>query len=196
MYGTFDAGTTIVHREILDGAVWLSYPMTVVSDGPVLAAYLARGTPLTFGTGDFRWGPHPWTAMEPYWLSDGVLQLQRPGDGYAVWMRREGGEFSGWYVNFQEPMRRTADGFDTLDQELDLWIPGDGKPYSWKDVEEFEERERSGGFLPGEAAGVRRAAGQVEELIARGACWWEEWRHWSAPQDWDRDLPAGTPVSS
>jgi hypothetical protein len=129
----FSANEVIVRREILDGGEWLVYPVRVVEDTvDLLAVYLAQGTPLTFGDGEFRWGPHPWTAFEPFWQSEGVLQLQRPGDGYAVWARRSGGEFTDWYVNFQEPMRRTDRGLDTLDQELDLLLPADGSPYrSW-----------------------------------------------------------------
>ncbi|MEV5237909.1 DUF402 domain-containing protein [Streptomyces cinnamoneus] len=190
MHTPFPVGEMIVRREILDGREWVSYPVQVVADdGHTLAVYLAKGTPLTFGTGDFRWGPHPWSAFEHVWQSDGVLQLQRPGDGYAVWARWDGPRFAGWYVNFQEPMRRTPGGFDTLDQELDLWIPGDGSPYRWKDVDDFEERVRSGGFTAEEAASVRAAAAEVADLVARGAGWWEEWREWRAPVSWEIPSP-------
>ncbi|MFE2063286.1 DUF402 domain-containing protein, partial [Streptomyces sp. NPDC059467] len=155
----FSAQEVIVRREILDGREWMVYPVRVVEDtGDLLAVHLAQGTPLTFGPGPFRWGPHPWTAFEPYWQSEGVLQLQRPGDGYSVWARHSGGEFSDWYVNFQEPMRRTERGFDTLDQELDLLLPADGSPYRWKDEDHFAERHRSGGFTDEEAGGVGPAA--------------------------------------
>ncbi|KOU42091.1 hypothetical protein ADK55_26485 [Streptomyces sp. WM4235] len=186
MQTTFSVGEVIVRREILDDYEWIRYPVRVAADdGHTLAVYLAKNTPLTFGTQEFRWGPHPWAAFEHVWQSDGVLQLQRPGEGYSVWARREGSRFQGWYVNFQEPMRRTPDGFDTLDQELDLWIPGDGSPYRWKDVDEFEERVRSGGFTTHEEASVRAAAAEVVALVERGAGWWEEWRDWRAPTSWE-----------
>ncbi|MFI9645593.1 DUF402 domain-containing protein [Streptomyces sp. NPDC052040] len=198
----FTPGQVIVRREILDGREWIVYPVQVAGDdGVTLATYLHRGTRLTFGGGEFRWGVHPWAAFEPHWQSEGVLQLQRTGDAYSVWARWSDGQFEGWYVNFQEPLRRTGRGYDTLDQELDLWIPGDGSPYRWKDVEEFEERERSGGFTAEEAAGVRAAAREVEALILSGACWWEEWRDWTPPVEWNVPAPValegagtGTPV--
>ncbi|WP_406193032.1 DUF402 domain-containing protein [Kitasatospora sp. NBC_01560] len=191
---TFSVDEVIVRREILDGREWMVCPVRVVADtGDLLAVYLARGTPLTFGGGEFRWGLHPWTAFAPYWQSEGVLQLQRPGDGYAVWARRSGGEFTDWYVNFQEPMRRTDRGFDTLDQELDLLLPADGSPPRWKDVDHFEERRRSGGFTEAEADSVGVAAAAVMDLVERGAGWWEVWRDWRAPQGWE--VPAAVPLS-
>lgn len=186
MRSRFRRGEVIVRREILDGRPWLVYPTRVAGDDEqVLAVHLAQGTPLTFGHGDFRWGLHPWIEFEHVWQSSGVLQLQRPGDGYSVWGRwADDGTLSEWYVNFQAPLVRTELGFDTLDHELDLVIPGDGSAYRWKDVEHFEERVRTGGFDAEEADAVRAAAASVVDLIERGACWWEQWRDWRAPADW------------
>jgi|tagenome__1003787_1003787.scaffolds.fasta_scaffold20812919_2 hypothetical protein len=190
----FSPNDIIVRREILDGREWMVCPVRVVEDTEdLLAVYLAQSTPLTFGGGEFRWGPHPWTEFEPYWKSEGVLQLTRPGDGYSVWARYEGGEFTGWYVNFQEPMRRTERGFDTLDHELDLVLPGDGSPYRWKDEDHFEERRRCGGFTEEEASAVRSAAAAVVELVERGTGWWEAWRGWRAPREWE--VPETVPLS-
>ncbi|MCX5387204.1 DUF402 domain-containing protein [Streptomyces sp. NBC_00083] len=175
----FRSGDVIARREILDGREWMVYPLRVVADdGVLLAAYLATGTPITFGGGTFTWGPHPWVHFDHTWQSDGVLQLQRAGDGYSVWARFRGGDLQDWYVNFQEPLRRTADGFDTLDQELDLVIAADGSSWTWKDVDHFEERVRAGGFGPGEAEAVRAAAAEVMERIENDGRWWEQWRDW------------------
>lgn len=178
----FRSMDVIVRREILDGREWMVYPLRVVADdGVLLAGYLAPGTPLTFGGGDFTWGPHPWVHFDHTWQSEGVLQLQRAGDGYSVWARLKDGELHDWYVNFQQPMRRTERGFDTLDQELDLVIAADGSRYDWKDVDHFEERARTGGFGPGEAESARAAAAEVVGLIERGERWWEEWGGWRPP---------------
>ncbi|MFF8943564.1 hypothetical protein ACF1A5_15115 [Streptomyces sp. NPDC014864] len=124
MQARFTPGQVIARREMLDGREWLLYPVRVVADeGDLLAVYLAEGTPLTFGTGEFRWGPHPWSELDPFWQSDGVLQIQRSAAAYAVWPRWKGNTFDGWYVNFQQPMRRTEHGFDTLDPPR----PADGE---------------------------------------------------------------------
>ncbi|MEU4213138.1 hypothetical protein AB0F13_24635 [Streptomyces sp. NPDC026206] len=81
----FLPGQIIVRRELLDDKPWLTYPVRVVEDSAdLLALYMAQGTPMTFGPGPFSWGPHPWQAIADTWQSPGVLQLQRPGDLYAV----------------------------------------------------------------------------------------------------------------
>ncbi|MFG2721225.1 DUF402 domain-containing protein [Streptomyces sp. NPDC048416] len=191
----FRSGEVIVRREILEGREWMVYPLRVVADdGVLLAAYLAKGTPLSFGGGEFKWGPHPWVHFEHTWQSDGVLQLQRAGDGYSVWARLKDGELQDWYVNFQEPLRRTAHGFDTLDQELDLVIAADGSSYTWKDVDHFEERVHAGGFGPGEPEAVRAAAAEVVELIESGGRWWEGWSAWRPSPEFS-EAPASVALS-
>jgi len=193
MANTFFApGQVIVRREILDGREWLVYPVRVVAhDADGLAVFTAQGTPLTFGRGDFTLGLHPWLVLGDTWLSEGVLQLVRPGDGYSVWSRPTGG----WYVNFQRPMRLTPHGFDTLDQELDLLIPPapQDPPYTWKDEDEFTHRAATGGFAPGEAEAVRTAADAVAALVESGDRWWDKWTGWRAPEHWT--VPARVPLT-
>jgi len=47
---------------------------------------------------------------------------------HAIWVFWRGPqrEFAGWYVNLQEPFRRTSRGVDTQDLELDIVIAPDG----------------------------------------------------------------------
>ncbi|WP_222936786.1 DUF402 domain-containing protein [Streptomonospora sp. PA3] len=182
-------GQVVTHWETVDGASWLSYPVRVVADNPDLfAVYLAAGTPMTFGEGTFRLGPHPWRSFGPAWKSAGVVQLHRPGDWYAVWAvtgRRDG--FRGWYVNFQEPFRRVPGGFETLDHDLDLEIPaGDPAAYRWKDVDEFEARAARGDFTESAVEAVRADAGRVAAMLDTGTTWWDRsWLDWRAPKTWD-----------
>jgi Protein of unknown function (DUF402) len=185
MRDSFNEGDFILRQEILDGREWIAYPVRVVADAEdALALYLDQGTPMRFGEGDFRWGVHPWAKLEPFWQSEGVLQVQRPRDAYAVWMFQAQGRHSGSYINFQSPFRRTTNGIVTLDHELDLWIPADGSPYRWKDVAEFEHMAASGLFTATQAADVRAQAHTVESLVKSGDVWWEPWTKWSAPGDW------------
>ncbi|MGW1376151.1 DUF402 domain-containing protein [Streptomyces sp. NPDC002446] len=182
----FTPGEVVIRREILDGREWLLYPVRVIVDrDDLLAVHLARGTPLTYGKGPFRWGPHPWQRIGDTWQSDDLVQLQRPGDGYGVWPRRRDGVFQGWYINFQQPFRRTESGFDTLDQELDLWLPADGGAYRWKDAQEFAHRAATGGFTRAEATAVRTEASRVAALIDHGEQWWSpEWADWRPDPAW------------
>jgi len=101
--------------------------VVVVADVPdLLATYLPEGAQFAFADGH-PLGPHPWSGR-PAWQGHGVLMLQRPGESYAVWHFWDGPQrdFAGWYVNLQEPFRRTTLGFDTQDLELDLWAPAEG----------------------------------------------------------------------
>lgn len=187
MTGRFTFGQVVQHREVLDGRTWLSYPVRVVEDSPgLLAVYLARGTVLSYGTGPFRWGPHPWQQVGDRWLSAGVVQLHQPGAGHAIWVTHDLADesFAGWYVNFQAPFVRGPHGFDTLDHELDLLIPPAGE-YKWKDQDSFEEKVRDGGFTAQEAEAIRLEAKTLAADLDAGRRWWDEaWANWRPPADW------------
>jgi uncharacterized protein DUF402 len=63
--------------------------------------------------------------------------LMPPGAAHAVWWSwTPEGDFAGWYVNLDEPIRRWAGGIDVRDQALDLIIDADGTP-RWKDEDQF-----------------------------------------------------------
>ncbi|MFC4334758.1 DUF402 domain-containing protein [Salininema proteolyticum] len=178
------SGRIALRREMLDGRPWLSYPTRVaVHDYEVTGLYLAHRTPLIFGDGPFSWGPHCWSSFEPYWMSEGVLQLQRPGEYYSLWRRTEEGAFAHWYVNFQRPLKVSSEGFDSLDLDLDLIIRPDGS-YEWKDEEKFQRRVDDGHISAAEAEAVRRSGDDVLKQLADGRPWWEAWRDWEPPQDW------------
>src|SRR4051794_23709614 len=118
-------GETILRREVLnDGRPWLEVPVVVVRDeAELLATYIAEGAPFQFPEGDWptATGRHPWSGRER-WTGHGVLMLQRPGEAHAIWVFWHGPDrvFRGWYVNLQEPFRRTDIGYDTQDLELDV----------------------------------------------------------------------------
>ena len=60
-----------------------------------------------------------------------MLQLWPAGAAHAIWLFA-----TSWYVNLQEPFRRTAGGVDTADQLLDLVRTKDGE-WRWKDEDEL-----------------------------------------------------------
>ena len=75
-----------------------------------------------------------------------------------------------WYVNLQDPLRRTPLGFDTVDHALDVVVELDRSSWRWKDEEELAEAVRDGLFTPEEAADFR-AWGEraVERILGRRA---------------------------
>jgi len=166
----------------------------VVEDTPgLLASYLPTGAPFGFPSGTWPGGRHPWHDRGA-WEGHGVLMLQRPGDRYAVWHFWEEPDrtFAGWYVNMQRPFERTAIGYDTLDLELDIWIP-DGGAWQWKDLEQLEARVRDGRFTPQEVEEIRAEGLRIVADLDAGRRWWDDrWRHFVPDPGWEAPgLPAG-----
>ncbi|HEY2326928.1 MAG TPA: DUF402 domain-containing protein, partial [Gaiellaceae bacterium] len=104
------AGDVVMRREVLNtGHCWLENPVRVVEDSPgLLVTYLAEDTEFTFPPSPL---PHPW-GTQKRWQGHGTLMLQRPGDMHAIFVFWTGPQrdFAGWYVNIQEPFRRTDAG--------------------------------------------------------------------------------------
>ena len=179
-------GDVILRREVLnDGRCWFHLPVHVIRDEPaLLATYIAEGTAFTFPAGDWpiAGGRHPW-ADRRQWTGHGCLMLQRPGESHAVWLFWHGVEraFHGWYVNVQEPFRRTTVGYDTQDLELDIWIPREG---GWvlKDDELLDLRVREGRFTQDQARAARREAARITAGLDAGRRWWDDaWAEWRPP---------------
>jgi hypothetical protein len=172
-------GTEITRREVLHGRLWMEHPVTVVADdGEVLAVLLEPGSPFRFHEHPF--GPHPWAAHHA-WGATTVLQLHREGDAYSVWRFFEGGVFRHWYVNFEAPLVRHPDGFDTDDHGLDLVLQPDGRR-EWKDVEDLSELVTSGRMTGEEVVGVlHAAAGVIGLLDGDEEPWWAIWGSWALP---------------
>lgn len=172
------AGEVVVRREVRnDGWAWLEVPVLVVrDDADLLVTYMAEGAPFTFPPGPER---HPWSDRGA-WQGHGVLMLHRPRDAHAVWVFWHGPEraFHGWYLNLQEPFRRTAEGYDTQDLELDIWIPAGGA-WQLKDDELLDVRVREGRFTQDQARATRREAARITAELDAGRQWWDDaWSTW------------------
>jgi hypothetical protein len=176
-------GDTIVLRQVWHGRPWAAIPLVVVSDEPeLLLTYLAERTPFGFASGDFPGGTHPWEERGR-WQGHGTLMLRRPRDPYSVWVfwRGEQRDFSCWYLNFEEPFRRSAIGIDTLDHELDL-LSRDGRTWTRKDEEMLASRVADGRFSAAVAEQVRRDAAAFEAEYAANGPWWDPaWANWRPP---------------
>lgn len=173
----YSPGARLVRREVLHGRVWLENPVTVVSDdGDVLAIRLDPGSAFTFH--DHPLGPHPWSAFTQ-WSGPTVLQLMRTATAYAVWKFYEAdGSFRYWYINFEAPIVRGADGFDTGDHGLDLIVHPDGRR-QWKDVEDLHWQRLQGRIDLDTVTHVLSAAAEVTDLLDRDTQWWKPWGAWT-----------------
>jgi hypothetical protein len=207
-------GKIVALRHLNAGRVSYVWPMTVVLDSDdEVALHIARGTPtrrrvLLDGSPLDRTRSYaersalPWQLGPGEWYGSSVLQLARPSEPRAYWafFHPETWAFEGWYVNLQEPLRRTPIGFDTVDHVLDLVIEPDLSAWAWKDEDELDDAVRIGRFTRAEAARIRqdgetavRALERREWPFDRG---WHEWRpdpSWKLPElrgEW-ADVAAG-----
>jgi hypothetical protein len=118
-----------------------------------------------------------------------TLCLVREGDWHAVrvsWRDAEGEgdavpqwEHWGWYVNLQEPLRRTARGFQTMDLMLDLLVAPD-RQWRRKDEDELEALVAHNLLDAAVAQQVRdeaqRVTGRIERNEPPFSDPWPAWR--------------------
>jgi hypothetical protein len=182
---TWDTGDVILRREVLnDGRPWAEWPVIVVRDDPdLLVTYTPTGAPFRFPEGASQ--VHAWHGKQS-WHGHGVLMLQRPDEAHAVWVfwRGEPRDFWGWYVNLQEPFRRTQFGYDTQDLELDIWVPAAG-PWKWKDDELLDQRVQEGRYTEEQVAATREEGRRVAAELDAGRHWWDDgWATWEPDPAW------------
>ncbi len=187
----WNPGDVVVTRGLWRGKVHWACAGIVVQDTPGLIAIYRpagspnripdkRSTPQDFLTNDIRLVPRHWTDTD-------VLALAAPAAAHAVEIMWEAGrtELRCWYVNLQEPLRRTRLGFDSMDQLLDLVISPDLSTWRWKDEEEFNEAVALGVYSPAAARAIRREGERViARLQARQSPFCDGWESWRPPAGW------------
>lgn len=167
------------------GQPGMSWPCRVVEDrDDLLALYIPRGaTYMRWEVGDDgrrRLGAGRWR--------EDVLRLMFPGQPYSIWLffreREHGQAFSGYYINMEEPFRRTPIGFDTNDHTLDV-VVDTTLAWRWKDEDEFAERVRQGIYNAEFAEETRARATQVIEALERRAPPFSDgWDRWTPDVAW------------
>lgn len=128
--------------EVLDGTVWTVRPVVVVEDSDVqLVTYLAPGTTMEYPIGVepgrvcfTMWLRGEWQLGPRVFAPPGMLRIAPQGAPFEVFAPlRDDGGVHWWYVNFERPLRRTALGFDTFDETLDLVVEADRSSWAgWR----------------------------------------------------------------
>jgi hypothetical protein len=143
-------------------------------------AWLPRGTPYVIGTDLFE----DWTYVHRH-LKRPQLRVTRAADAFSVFLFADG-----WYVNLEQPQRRTASGFDYEDELLDVWVPFGGEP-ELLDEDELDEAVRRGFISPEREAEIQAKA---ERILAEPP-WPTGWEDWQPEAGWQvPDLPPGFDV--
>ena len=174
-----------VWRDVHNGRVWRAQACRIVEEtDSVLVLWIPAGAPAKVPAGGLRIPGDDWELEDvaPKREQLCIARRDRAHSIYIFW--RDDGLVDHWYVNFEQPLRRTPLGVDTFDEKLDLIVRPDGS-YRWKDEDELEQAAALG-LLHADA--VRAEAQRVlgEWPFPTG---WESWRPdpaWPVPQ-----LPAG-----
>ena len=186
-------GDKVLLRGVWLGKLWFAIVAYVVQDtDDLIALYWHAGTPNRRLNGAHQ--PQKYLVEEQpeliqgTWTRTNLLMLVKPGDSHSVELLwdNETGDFLCWYVNLQEPLRRTPLGFDTMDQALDVVISPDKSKWRWKDEEEFSEMIELGLFTSDEALAIRAEGESVIQLAETNQppfC--DAWDQWTPPDDWD-----------
>jgi len=196
---TWSPGDAVVLREVWREEVWAARPAIVVRDGddvtmfhvPPGIRFKQAATP----DGEALALPGDgWVLADRIRPRTRILSFAWPAVAHAVLMRwnADTGEFRGWYVNLQTPLRPTALGFDYVDHVLDVVVAPD-RSWRWKDQGELEEAVGRGLFSPEEAGEIRAEAGRVVERIRAGAPPFDgSWLDWEPDPAWPvPELPPG-----
>jgi hypothetical protein len=190
------SGDHIVLREVMNGGIWAAQPVTVVQDAPdLLALHMAAGT--LWRVARNPGGSRPdvtvalpgsrWQLVESRWVGGDALYLTRPGAAHAVWAMWNEGDASlaYWYINLQEPLRRTALGFDFLDHILDIVVSSDLSSWCWKDEERLQRAVAVGAIPAANARAIRAEGERALELVkARRPPFNCGWEKWAPPVEW------------
>jgi predicted RNA-binding protein associated with RNAse of E/G family len=191
----YQPGEVIIYRGANQERIWFALPVYVVRDTPELVALYwpagtrgkwrmrapgAKVTPQEMRSNALEIIDHTWTRTD-------VLLLIQPGAAHALYVMWETGTRQQlcWYVNLQDPLRRTAIGFDSMDHVLDIVFSPDKTSWRWKDEDQLEELVAYGMISPEKAMAVRAEGERVIGLFhANRSPLCDGWEHWSPPAGW------------
>ena len=187
-------GDVVVLRYITtDGRIEIVWPCRVVADREdVVALFIAAGSPYKAGpkrtAADKRRQPQTRLPPEEYVWRNDTLRLMCPGRAHSVslsWSAELGvRRLRKYFVNLEEPLRRTAVGFDTQDHTLDIEVTPELE-WRWRDERELENHIAEG-FYTVALAAAARAEGErtIEAMRRREHECMRGWAEWSPPPEW------------
>jgi len=198
----WSSGNQVLYREVAHQKVWTARPVTVIYDTPeLIALYLRNSTPWKMCVPldeqtdllQCKANQRQWQLVDTVWNYGDTVYLIIPDAAHAVhvmWNCQH--DFTGWYVNLQEPLRPTHLGFDFLDQELDIVVAPD-LAWRWKDQGHLEQAHGLGLYSAEQVQSIRQEGQRVVDRIRAKAVPFDgSWNGRTPPQDWTTPgLPEG-----
>jgi hypothetical protein len=182
----WQSGEHITVRNIWQGRVFSAYPFVVVEESTALiVTYIPPGAvwkrPTDSRGRDIRLPLGEWRL----WHGHGMLRFFVRGAAHSMMAFRKPGDIEFWYINLEEPYRRTRIGLDTRDNHLDVVLRGDLTTPQWKDEDELEEAMALGVIEAAEGAAIRAEAARAISWVQRGHPAIDDcWRRWMPPEAW------------
>jgi hypothetical protein len=188
------SGDLVALRYITtDARIEMCWTCRVVEDSEeMVALFIAAGSPYKAGpkrsAAAKRAAPRLDLPPDEYvWRAD-TLRLMLKGRCHSVSLFFEPGQarLLKYFINMEEPFRRSGIGFDTQDHTLDIEVTPELK-WRWRDEQELDDHVAEGFYTPALAAAAR-AEGQwaIDAMLRRQhACLgFRSWRpaaHWGRP---------------
>jgi hypothetical protein len=196
----FQPGQSIVLRQLSYSKIWQVRPVIVVRDTPEIRVLFVH--PATIGKDAAeRVTPaqrihQSWVFTDREWGFGGILRLTIPGAGYSVLLLRNAdGSLFKWYINLEDPMRRTKLGYDYEDNILDIFVEADLSSWSWKDEDELDEVVGLGIFAKEKAAALYEEGERAVAWLRSGKSPFNAWINWKPDTSWQVPvLPEGWDV--
>ena len=175
-----------MRHHVQGGHVWAAEAAIVVEErAERLVLYRPLGADMQRSQVDWETGAFIGPTFQRRHTTD-ALTIVETGAGHAVTAMYQGGggPFICWYVDLQEPFRRTVDGIVTCDQSLDIVI-GRDRLWRWKDEDHLAASVRGGWRTQAEADAIRREGERVIAALERGdPPFGEPWPDWRADSTW------------
>ncbi|MGH3488172.1 MAG: DUF402 domain-containing protein [Actinopolymorphaceae bacterium] len=126
-----------------------------------------------------------WSLGTSVFRDGSILGFQLPDVWFSVLLLfQPSGELAIWYVNFEQPYRRTPIGIDTCDHILDLVFDKDGT-HEWKDEDDYAHGRRLGLVTDAQHAEIERAKDQAFGMFEqRTGPFDEKWLTWRRGPAW------------
>lgn len=187
-------GDVVALRYITtDGRIEMCWPCRVVEDrDDLVALFIAAGSPYKAGpkktAAEKRRQPRAVLPPDEYVWRNHTLRLLLPGRSHSVSLSWgvQGGtrRLLKYFVNMEEPFRRTPVGFDTQDHTLDIEVAPD-LTWRWRDEQELANHVAEG-FYTAALASAARAEGEsaIEAIRRREHACVRGWPEWSPPAEW------------
>jgi len=211
----FAVGETVIRRDVYQGRVWSEQALRVIADTekalvtaccpgsgrrwPSLYARASAAGDRSLRNEAFQaMAAGAWDLTPGAWQETVMLIWKPPTQWFSVNAFYDVADhrLRNWYINFEHPIRRSQNGFDSLDLVLDLVIAPNLTDLVWKDEDEYALVRDLGIVTDTEHQALEDARGQVLTMLDHRTgpfAETEPWTAWYWNETWQAPALPTTP---